>query len=159
MEHAKAAFTPETAAAASISLENQIFLGRMQALVDSLAAWTKREESSQMSRLDWLKIDLLYITDLQNVICEYLQHYAAILKHKALGSPESQYLTAIDGGVDGPYSVASLRTVARTLRLLVNQASNCAFFGCLQVSAISLSIAKTRLLFTLRIKDRTLIIF
>ena len=85
-----------------------------------------------MSKLDWLKIDLLYITDLQNVVCEYLQNYAAMMKFQVAHTEE--YLTEMDGGADGPYSLANLKTVIRALRLIVNQASNCAFFGCLQVS-------------------------
>ena len=55
-----------------MSRENHVFLLRMGALVNEIAKWAERDETSRMSKLDWLKIDLLYVSDLQNVFCEYL---------------------------------------------------------------------------------------
>ena len=55
-----------------ISLENRVFLRRMSAFVQSIPKWATREDESRMAPLDWMKIDLLYITDLQNLFSEYL---------------------------------------------------------------------------------------
>lgn len=44
----------------------------MEAFVSELNKWTTRDTGSQMSRIDFLKVDLLYLIDLQNIFCEYL---------------------------------------------------------------------------------------
>ena len=48
----------------NLELENQIFIRRMTAFISELSKWTERDESNQMSRLNFLKVDLLYIKDL-----------------------------------------------------------------------------------------------
>ena len=80
-----------------VSRENKIFLRRMDALVNQMPKWATRDEQSRMAKLDWMKVDLLYITDLQNIFSEYLQHYVAMLQR----DPD-EYLSAQDGGQDGP---------------------------------------------------------
>ena len=69
----------------------------MAAFVTEIPKWTARDEHTRMARLDWMKIDLLYVTGLQNLFSEYLQHYVAMLKRDP-----TEYLSAMDGGVDGP---------------------------------------------------------
>lgn len=44
----------------------------MEALVREVPKWSQRDEQSRMAKLDWMKIDLLYATDLQNLFSEYL---------------------------------------------------------------------------------------
>ena len=51
----------------------------MTAFISAISKWAEMDAKNQMSRLHFLKVDLLYIKDLQNVFCEYLQHFAAIL--------------------------------------------------------------------------------
>ena len=126
----------ETENASQLSRDNHVFLLRMGALVNEIAKWAERDETSRMGKLDWLKIDLLYVSDLQNVFCEYLQHYVAILRRE--NPTSTQNLIEVDGGPDGPYSFEKVMLVVRTLRLMINQAANCAFFGCLQVSIVKL---------------------
>lgn len=67
----KAATSHVNDSSSSLSEDNQIFLSRMQAFVTELNKWTKRDDSGSsegtrmgMSQLDWLKIDLLYVSDL-----------------------------------------------------------------------------------------------
>ena len=84
----------------TLSESNVIFLRRMMALVHELRTWTLRDETSKMSKIDNLKADLLYLCDLQNVICEYLQHFVAILRRPKSAS-ETQLLQQ-DGGDTGP---------------------------------------------------------
>lgn len=50
----------------------------MAALVSRLAEWSTRDEVSRMSRLDTLKVDLFYVSDFQNIFCEYLSHCVTI---------------------------------------------------------------------------------
>lgn len=104
VKEAAEAITSQTAASGKsfesgqgISLENEVFLRRMAALVSTLPAWSTQDPKTRMAKLDWMKIDLLYITDLQNLFSEYLQHYVSMLQRG-----QKEYLSAVDGGPDGP---------------------------------------------------------
>jgi len=70
----------------------------MAAFVVKLAEWSERDQIYRMSKVDTLKIDFLYVSDLQNVFCEYLQHYVTILRRQT----HQGELTEKDGGADGP---------------------------------------------------------
>ena len=76
----------------SLSEANQAFLRRMIVLVRELEAWTLRDEDTKMSKIDYLKADLLYLCDLQNLICEYFQHFVAILHRPAVEDKECQLI-------------------------------------------------------------------
>lgn len=73
----------------------------MSAFLASLSEYTERDPRGKMSKLDYLKVDLLYLHELQNVFCEYLQHFAQILLRKGSVDSDCQLIDQ-DGGPQGP---------------------------------------------------------
>lgn len=88
----------DTTISSGLSPENSVFIRRMAALVSRMAEWSTRDEVSRMSRLDTLKVDFFYLSDFQNVFCEYISHLVTIQRR----SRHQGELMPQDGGVDGP---------------------------------------------------------
>ena len=52
----------------------------MTVFVAKIIEWSDRDPVTRMSKLDALKVDLLYVTDWQNLLCEYLSHFVTIYR-------------------------------------------------------------------------------